>query len=118
MWSTKLLLLLCLFFFLATKVSTYKCSKGSLFCHFLYNSCHIGFPVFKQASNQTCLSPIICGIFLGIYLNPLKREQIEEESSNPYIICTCSRINIQHKLLNRYSLSPRLSSLSPYLYVE
>jgi hypothetical protein len=53
----KLVLLLGIFYlFLATKVSTYKCSKGSLFCHFLYNSCHIGFPVFKQATKQPNMS--------------------------------------------------------------
>lgn len=102
------------FFVLLQKfVHTSVQREVSLFCHFLYNSCHIGFPVFKQASKQTCLSPIICGIFLGIYLNPLKPKEIEEEAPTHISSCTCSRIKYSTQAPKQIVCHlDRLSSLS------
>jgi hypothetical protein len=91
---------------------TYKCSKGSLYLSLFLYIIHatIGFSVFKQTnktSKQTCLSPIICGIFLGIYLSIRSSNQLHIVKDvvivfrEAFFRVTCSRINIQHKLLNK-----------------
>jgi hypothetical protein len=132
MWSPKLLLVFFLiflffvlffFFFLGwvTEVSIHTSVQREVcICHFfVYNSCHNWFfsvQANKPTSKQTCLSPMICGIFLGIYLSiSWSGRNRGGRSCNPltynkgrhgrflwsFFRVTCSRINIQHKLLNR-----------------